>query len=101
MPFRMAWHTARVEIRVLMADRTAHRRETMAVRAASDRRLMQPAFVALPWTIAVRMAVGATRMGQHFAKFSEHGRRPRVGVGDRRKALGACQRGSCGFGNGV
>src|SRR3954447_3052681 len=72
MPFRMARHMAGVEIRVPMAGRTAHRRETMAVRTASDRRLVQPAFVALPWTIAGRVAVGATRMGQHFAKFGEH-----------------------------
>src|SRR5258705_1371783 len=92
MPFRMARHTAGVEVRVLMADRTAHRRETVAVRAAGDRWLVQPAFVALPWTITGRVAVGATRMGQHLAKFGEHGRRARVRIGDRCKALRACQR---------
>src|SRR5437867_3544014 len=67
MPFRMARHTAGFEVRVLMANRAAHRWKTVPVRTARDRRLMQPAQIALPRTIAGRMAVGAARMGQHLA----------------------------------
>src|SRR5215471_12488194 len=79
MPARSAGHAARVEIRLLMTDRTTHRRQAEAILAACDRRLMQAADVALTRTVAGRMAVHAPRMLQHFGGFGEEGRRPRCG----------------------
>jgi hypothetical protein len=95
------WRAAGIEIRILMADGAAHCRKAMAIRSAHDRRLVQPALVALSRTLARRMAVGATRMGQHFAEFGEHGRRPRFYIRNRRKAVGACKRMRRGLGGRV
>src|SRR6186713_2068305 len=68
VPFRMARHTAGLEVCMLVANRTAHRRKAMAVRAAHDRRLMQAALVTLPRSVAGGMAIHAARMGQHLAQ---------------------------------
>src|SRR6266851_7958500 len=87
MPLRVARHAAGIEVGVLVTDRTAHRLATMTVGATRDRRLMQPAFVALVWTVAGRMAVNTARMHQHLAELGEHGRRPRLRVRDRGEAL--------------
>src|SRR5262249_29860772 len=67
MPARIARHAGRFEIGRLVADRAAHRRQSEAVVAARDRRLMQTPDVALARTIAGGMAIYAARMGQHFA----------------------------------
>ena len=91
MPFRMARHAAGLEIRLLMADRTTHGLETVTVRTARDRRLMQPAQIALTRTVAGRMAIDAARMGEHLAEFGEDRRRPRLGVADRCKAFRRCE----------
>ena len=40
---RVAGHAAGIEIGLLVADRTAHRRKAKTVRAALDRRLVEPA----------------------------------------------------------
>ena len=67
MPGGIARHAGRFEIRRLMANRTAQRRQPEAVGAALDRRLMRAAGIALAWAIAGRMAVHAARIRQHFA----------------------------------
>ena len=72
MPFRMTRHAARIEVRVLVTDRTAHRRQAAAVRTALDRRLVKPAFICLMWAVAGRMTIDAARMGQHLAEFGEN-----------------------------
>jgi hypothetical protein len=87
MPDRIAGHVAWLEVRRLVADRTAHGRKTVSVRAAFDRRLMQPCGVALARTVAGGMTVEAARVGQHFAELDEHGRRPRRRVADAGEAL--------------
>src|SRR5882762_9767949 len=67
VPLRMARHAAGFEVRMLVATRAAHRWKTMTVRAARDRRLVQPALVALPRSIGCGMAIRAARMGQYLA----------------------------------
>ena len=64
-------HAAGLEIGLLVADRAAHRREAISVRPAFDRRLMEPAGVALARAVAGRMAIHAARMGQHLAELGE------------------------------
>jgi hypothetical protein len=59
----------------------------MAVRTALDRRLMQPADLALVRAVSSRMTVHAARMGQHLAELAEIRGRALLGVGDRRKTL--------------
>ena len=59
----------------------------MPIGAARDRRLMQPAEIALPRTIAGRMAVGAARMGQHLAKFGEHRRLSGIRIGNEAQII--------------
>ena len=75
------------KLAVLVADGAAHGREAMTVRAALDRRLVQPALLALARAVAGRMAVHAARMGQHLAELGEQRRRPRRRVADRGEAL--------------
>ena len=87
MPDRVSGH--RAEVRRLMTDRTAQRRQAEAVGAAFDRRLMQPRHVALARAVAGRMAIETARVGQHFAELGEIGGRPRLLIADRRKALDA------------
>jgi hypothetical protein len=83
---RVAGHAGRVEIALLMTARATHGRKPMAVRTALDRRLMQPALVALARAIAGRMTVDAARMSQDFAQLREYCRRARGGIA-RGKAL--------------
>jgi hypothetical protein len=45
----------------------------VTIDAARDRRLMQPALVALARAVAGRMAVNAARMRQHLAELGEDG----------------------------
>ena len=87
MPNRIARH--RAEVRRLMADRTAQRRQAEAVGASEDRRLMQSGGVALARTIAGRVAIKTARVCEHLAEFSEIGGRSRFLIADRRKALDA------------
>lgn len=91
MPIWSAGDAARVEIRLLMADRTAQRRKAQAVLTTRDRRLMQAAEVALTRAVARGMAVHAARMGQHFGGFCEQGRRARRDIADRGEAVDACK----------
>src|SRR5258705_3341401 len=91
MPIRMTWHAAGVEVRILVTDGTAHRRQTAAVRTARDRWLVKPAFICLMWAVAGRMAIDAARMGQHLAEFGEHGGRAGLRVADCGKALRRCE----------
>jgi hypothetical protein len=58
MPFRVARYATGIKIGA-PDDRTVHRRGTTAVDATLDRRLMQPALVALTRPIARRMAIDA------------------------------------------
>src|SRR6478752_3074171 len=67
MPIGVTWHAAGVEVRILVTDGTAHRRQAAAVSTARDRRLVQPAFICLMRAVAGRMAIDASRMGQHLA----------------------------------
>src|ERR1700722_3671361 len=85
MPVRMSGHA--IEIGALVADRAAHRGEAMPVHAARDRRLMQPALVALARTVPGRMAIDAARMGQHFSELDEIRHRSLIRRGDRREAV--------------
>src|ERR1700733_9236084 len=71
MPFRMSRHAAGIEIGALVADRAAHRGETMPVHTARDRRLMEPALIPLVRTVAGRMAIDAAWVGQHFSELDE------------------------------
>jgi hypothetical protein len=64
----------------------------MTVGAALDRRLMQPALVALARAVAGGMAVDAARIGQHFSEFGKDGGRPCVGIGNRGEAFRRGQR---------
>ena len=73
----------------------------MTVRAAHDRRLVQPALVALARAVAGRMAVDAARMGQHLAELGEHRRRPRRRVADRRRSSPAARGCRMALGTGV
>src|SRR5439155_6394502 len=57
VPFRMARHTAGFEVRMLVANRAAHRRKAMAVRAACDRRMVEPPLIALPRPTDCGMAI--------------------------------------------
>ena len=52
MPFRMSRHTARIEIRLLMANRAAQRRMTVTVIPPRDRRLVRAPLLTLPRAIA-------------------------------------------------
>src|SRR5438046_2200210 len=72
MPFRMTRHAAGIEVRILVTDRTAHRRQAAAVRTPLDRRLVKPAFICLMWAVAGRMTINAARVGQHLAEFGEN-----------------------------
>jgi len=74
MPNRIAWHSAWIEISLLMTNRTAQRRKAEAVFTANDRGLMRAAEVALARAIAGRMAVHAARMSQDFGGFGKQGR---------------------------
>src|SRR5258705_11511075 len=91
MPFRMTRHAGGIEVRILVTDRTAHRRQAAAVRTARDRWLVKPAFICLMWAVAGRMAIDAARMGQHLAEFGEHGGRAGLRVADCGKALRRCE----------
>src|SRR6266436_2880953 len=91
LPCLVPRHAAGIEVRILVTDRTAHRRQAAAVRTALDRRLVKPAFICLMWAVAGRMAINAARMGQHLAKLREHGGRARLRVADRPEALGRSQ----------
>jgi len=78
MPAWAAWHSGSFEIGTLVTDRAAHCRQSKAVLAARDRRLMQTLDVAL--AIAGGMAVHAARMGEDFGGFGKQGCRARCGV---------------------
>ena len=56
---RVARHAGGLEVRPLVADRTAHRRESEPVGSALDRRLVEPGHVTLARTIAGGVAVAA------------------------------------------
>jgi hypothetical protein len=71
MPLRVARHAAGVEVGLLMADGTAHGRESKTVGAPLDRRLVESAQFTLVRPVAGRMAVDAARMGQDFAELGE------------------------------
>src|SRR5262245_26163813 len=86
MPLRVAGNAARLEVGLLVTDRAAHGGQAMSVRAALDWRLVRPA-LGLTRVIASRMAVDATRMGQHPAQLGEDRCRPFGCIDDRRKAL--------------
>src|SRR5438105_7855647 len=73
-PFRVAGHTAGIEVRGLVTGRTAHRADAEAVRAAVHRRLMRIA-LSLQRAIAVGMAVQAARVLQYLAGLGEQRRR--------------------------
>ena len=73
MPAWIARYSGGFEIGRLVTDRTAHRRQSKPVLAARDRRLMQPADIALPRPIAGRMAIHAAGMREHLAGFRERG----------------------------
>jgi hypothetical protein len=61
----------RAEVGRLMADGTAHRREAKAIGASEDRRLMRPRRIPLVRAIAGRMAIQASRTGQHLSELGE------------------------------
>jgi hypothetical protein len=75
MPNRVARHAGGVEVRLQVADRTAHRRESKPVSAALHRWLVEPRHIALARTVAGRMAVETAWMRQHLAQFREYRRR--------------------------
>src|SRR5581483_4298996 len=101
MPDRVARHAGRVEVGLQVADWTAHRREPKSVSAALDRWLVESGRVALTRAVARGVAVQTARMRQHLAKFSEHRRRSRRLIADRRKTLDAREIGRRRVGNGV
>src|ERR1700722_8915810 len=76
VPDRIAGNAGGLEIGGLVTDRTAHGREAESVRAALDRRLMEPHHIPLARAVAGGMAIHAARVGQHFAEFAEKRRRP-------------------------
>ena len=87
MPLWVTRYAGGVEVGLLVADGTTHRREAMAVRASLDWRLMKASLVALARVVAGRVAVNAAWMGQHFAELAEQCGRPLRGVRDGSKAL--------------
>ena len=87
LPMGVTRHASRVEILFLVAVRATHGRKTKTIRTALDRRLMQPALLALARAIAGRMTVDATRMGEDLAELDEHCRRARGRIIDRGKTL--------------
>ena len=82
----MAGHPAGIEIRLLMADRAAPADGAEAVEPALDRRLVQPAMLALVRTIAGGVAVQAARMGEDLAELGEIGLGTLSFIGDGREA---------------
>src|SRR6195256_5142856 len=76
MPDRVARHAGRVEVGALMADWTAQGREPKAIGSTLDRRLVEPAHVALARTVAGGVTVQTARMRQHLAQLCEYRRRP-------------------------
>src|SRR6516162_5718631 len=91
MPGGIAGQIGRIEIRLLMTDRTSQRRKAEAVFTVIDGRLMQAADVALTRAIAGGMAVHAARVVQHFGGLGEQGRRSRRGIADRGEAINLCK----------
>jgi hypothetical protein len=91
-PFVMTGNAAGLKIRVLMADRTAHRREASAIRSPLDRRLVNPAQFTLMRTIAGGMAIDAAWTGQDFAKLGKQRRGPRRGVANAGKCFWSSER---------
>ena len=53
---RIAWHARRIEVCFLMTAGTTHGDQSLPIRAAFHRRLMQPAPLTLAWMITRRMA---------------------------------------------
>lgn len=86
VPNRIARHAAGIEIRLLMANRTAQRRKSEAVFTANDRRLMRATEIALARAIAGGMAVRAAGMSQDFGGFVKQRHRSLRGIADRSKA---------------
>src|SRR5438552_1068881 len=91
VPFGMSGNSRGVEVRFLVTGGAPHRANAVTVVAALYRRLMRIA-VSLRWTISIRMAVQATRMAEHPARFDEESRGTRRRIGDSGECRGGAKR---------